>query len=94
MFKTITTLINGNNTAKKEEIITYWILYPILPFAVLIFNEVLILKVCTLHYNTKKYIRERERDDINEARESVISDLLFDDEAELSINTKWKIRIN
>lgn len=45
--------------------ITFYILYPILIFIVLVFNEVIILNFWGLSYNTKAKIREREKSDID-----------------------------
>ena len=44
----------------KEEIITFYILYPILIFGTIVFNEIIILNFCGLNYNTKKEIMKRE----------------------------------
>ena len=46
-----------------EQKITFYILYPILIFIVLIFNEILILNVWDLSYNTKVKIMEREKNE-------------------------------
>ena len=48
-----------------EQKITFYILYPILIFIVLVFNEIIILNFWGLSYNTKAKIREREKKDIN-----------------------------
>ena len=45
--------------------ISFYILYPILIFIVLVFNEIIILNFCGLNYNTKAKIKEREKKDIN-----------------------------
>lgn len=45
--------------------ITFYVLYPILIFIVLVFNEVIILNFWGLSYNTKAKIREREKSDID-----------------------------
>jgi hypothetical protein len=52
---------------KVEQLITFFILYPILIFAILVFNEVIILNFCGLNYNTKIKILEREIEDIYNA---------------------------
>lgn len=44
-----------------EQKITFIILYPFLIFGILVFNEILIINVCSLQYNTKKYISKREK---------------------------------
>ena len=43
--------------------ISFFILYPILIFIVLVFNEIIILNFCNLSYNTKIKIMEREKRD-------------------------------
>ena len=48
----------------KEQKITFFILYPILIFIVLVFNEIIILNFCNLSFNTNIKIMERERKDI------------------------------
>ena len=45
--------------------ITFCIFYPFMIFAVLVFNEIIILNFWGLSYNTKYYIMEREKIDIN-----------------------------
>ena len=50
---------------KKEQLNTFYILYPILIFDTLVFNEVFILKFLGLHENTKKYIMERGKKEVN-----------------------------
>ena len=63
----ITSIIDKDNDKLmyfvKEQIITFCILYPVLTFAVLVFNEILILNFLGLNYNTKLYISIRERTD-------------------------------
>ena len=49
----------------KEQLNTFYILYPILIFDTLVFNEVFILKFWGLHENTKKYIMERGKKEVN-----------------------------
>ena len=46
---------------EKGQIITLYILYPILLFSILVFNEIIILDFCGLSTNTKLYIQEREK---------------------------------
>jgi len=48
----------------KEQKITFFILYPIFIFIVLVFNEIIILNFCNLSFNTNIKIMERERKDI------------------------------
>ena len=55
---------NKGNFYKKKDIILYYLVYAINFFFALVFNEIIILKFCRLNYNTKKYIKEREREDI------------------------------
>ena len=57
--------------------ITFYVLYPILIFIVLVFNEVIILNFCGLSYNTKAKIREREKSDIDS---NIINQDLMDSE--------------
>ena len=45
--------------------ITFYVLYPILIFIVLVFNEIIILNFWGLSYNTKVKIRQREKNDID-----------------------------
>ena len=49
-----------NNIDINGLIITYCVLYPIIFFALLVFNEIIILNFCGLNNNTKKYIMKRE----------------------------------
>ena len=44
----------------KEQIITFCVLYPIIIFELLVFNEIIILNFCGLNENTKMYIMKRE----------------------------------
>ena len=60
IIETLTVIIKTDKF-KIGQIITFCILYPVLIFAVLVFNEVIILKFCGLNYNTEKYILEREK---------------------------------
>ena len=59
-----------------QEMITFAILYPVLIFAVLVFNEILILNFFRLNYNTTLYITKREKID------RIISDLTNNDNEE------------
>ena len=47
------------------QIITFYIIYPIVIFIVLIFNEIIILNFCGLQYNTRYYIMLRQKIDGN-----------------------------
>lgn len=49
----------------KEQLITFFILYPILLFAIFVFNEIIIINLCGLEYNTAINIMEREEKEIN-----------------------------
>ena len=48
-----------------EKIIIY-IMFIIIIFATLIYNEVIIIKICSLNYNTKKYIRLRQMNELED----------------------------
>ena len=48
---------------KSEQIITFYIIYPIVIFIVLVFNEIIILNFCGLQYNTRYYIILRQKID-------------------------------
>ena len=48
----------------KGQQISFFILYPIISFAVLVFNEIIILNFWGLNYNTKMEIMEREKKEI------------------------------
>ena len=58
--------------------LTFLILYPVIIFSVLVFNEIIILNFCNLNYNTRKYIMNRERDEINNKIEVNINLLPID----------------
>ena len=51
---------DNKDSYTQEQKITFFILYPVLIFGLLVFNEILILNFWTLQYNTKKYISKRE----------------------------------
>ena len=55
----------NKNLYSKKQLITFTVLYPILIFDLLIFNEIIILNFCGLNQNTKLYIMEREKKEIN-----------------------------
>ena len=61
---------------ERGQEITFYFIYPLIFFAVLVFNEIIILNFWGLNYNTKQYIIERER------AESDIDDLLNEDNEE------------
>ena len=67
----------------KGQIITFCVLYPIIFFALLVFNEIIILNFCGLNKNTKIYIMKREKIDDTKSYHSRNntrneSDLTFD----------------
>ena len=57
----------GLQTNRKEyssgQIITFYIIYPIVIVCILIFNEIIILNFCNLNYNTRYYIIQRQKID-------------------------------
>ena len=58
-----------NNTIKEYAIYEKGIIYflfIIILFATLIYNEVLIIKICSLNYNTKKYIGLRQMNELED----------------------------
>ena len=50
----------------RGELITFFILYPIILLSICVFNEIIILNFWGLSYNTKKKIIERERKDVDD----------------------------
>ena len=50
----------------RGELITFFILYPIILLNICVFNEIIILNFWGLSYNTKKKIIERERKDVDD----------------------------
>ena len=66
----------------NEQLITFSILYPILIFDILIFNEILILNFCGLNKNTRLYIMKREKIDINISSDSFDLSLIDENEKE------------
>jgi len=59
---------NENNNDEKyhpTQKITFLVLYPILIFIVLVFNEIIVLNCCGLNYNTKDEITSRGEKDIH-----------------------------
>ena len=62
------------------EMITFYILYPILIFFVLVFNEIIILNFCKLSYNTKLNIMQREKKETNDVfNEDPLEEKIFED---------------
>ena len=67
-FEIISLIIKNVDDKDSYELvqkITFCILYPLMIFAVLVFNEIIILNFLGLGYNTKYYIMERGKMDIN-----------------------------
>ena len=65
-FEIISLIIENKNdkdSFESEQKITFFIFYPFMIFAVLVFNEIIILNFCGLSYNTKYYILQREKID-------------------------------
>ena len=63
-FEIISLMIENKDNEDSFELgqkITFCIFYPIMIFAVLVFNEMIILNFCGLSYNTKYYIMQREK---------------------------------
>ena len=48
-----------------EQLITFYILYPIILFAIFVFNEIIILNFCNLNYNVKINIAERSKNEFD-----------------------------
>lgn len=48
-----------------EQLITFYILYPIILFAIFVFNEIIILNFCNLNYNVKINIVERSKNEFD-----------------------------
>ena len=65
-----------NKKYSTEQKYSFFILYPILIFIVLVFNEIIILNFCNLSYNTKIKISEREK---VECIESMNNNILMND---------------
>ena len=84
----ITLIINKDNEIEfsKEQIIAYLVLFPILFFDVLVFNEVIILNFWGLNKNTKLYILIREKKD-NSRKTSYISNESYNCKNENEDNT-------
>ena len=75
----ISTFVNDtiSEYAVYEKVIIYF-LFIIILFATLIYNEVIIIKICSLNYNTKKYIGLRQMSEV----EDLITLKTFDSVAE------------
>lgn len=61
----LSKLDNSGSQYVKEQLITFFILYPILLFAIFVFNEIIIINLCGLEYNTAINIMEREEKENN-----------------------------
>ena len=84
-FEIISLIIENEDNGDSFELgqkITFCILYPFIIFAVLVFNEIIILNFFGLSYNTKYYIMEREKIDINSLlnRNLTVPDYEFEEE--------------
>ena len=62
------------------QLITFYILYPIILFSICVFNEIIILNFWELSYNTKIKIIERERKDVDVEDKSPITMIEIEDE--------------
>ena len=71
---------------EDQQFITFIVLYPILFFAALVFNEIIILNFCGLNYNTKLYIAERGKVSINYYNEINGIDPINEDDEDNLIN--------
>lgn len=58
-FGIIFSTFTNSSAEKNWQIISYYIIYPILIFFVLVFNEIIIFNFWNLNYNTKLYIEKR-----------------------------------
>ena len=74
------SIINNGNSFHKNEQISFIILYPIILFSVLVFNEIIILNFCGLNYNTKIEIMKREKMDTIKKESLDYSPFLDDNE--------------
>ena len=63
----ISTFVNDTDSEYSvyEKVIIHS-LFIIILFATLIYNEVIIIKICSLNYNTKKYIRLRQMNELED----------------------------
>ena len=77
----ISTFVNDTieNFPVYEKVIIYF-LFIIIFFATLIYNEVLIIKICSLNKNTKKYIDLRQRYELEDLIKLIEIDSLEEDE--------------
>ena len=75
---------NKDDLYSNEQLITFSVLYPILIFDLLIFNEIIILNFCGLNKNTRLFILDREKKDLNVSTSSL--DLSFNSKNEIDYN--------
>ena len=71
----IDVIFVSNDHLTKVQRITFIILYPILFFAALVFNEIIILDFCGLSYNTQLFISERGKAARNSYTDSDLDEL-------------------
>ena len=64
IFYTFDYMRNKGLFYEKRDIILYCFIYIINLFFSLVFNEIIILNFWRLNYNTEKYIKKREREDL------------------------------
>ena len=77
-------LQNNRTQYKPGQIITFYILYPIVIICVLIFNEIIILNFCGLNFNTKYQINLRQiRDTIHDNDKNLPNTLNSDEEEDI-----------
>ena len=62
-FGIIFMTFSSKSEYKNYQKITFYILYPILIFFLLVFNEIFIFNFWNLNYNTKYYMKKREREE-------------------------------
>ena len=55
---------NDNSNYDSGQLISFYIIYPIIIFIVFVFNEIIILNFCNLNKNTKVKIMEREKKEV------------------------------
>lgn len=85
--KIIVKLIqHKENIYSKEQLITFYILYPVLIFDSLIFNEIIILNFLGLNKNTKLNIMKRGRLDSIDSENSFLNYNIEDDNKDKNLN--------
>ena len=86
IFETLANIIDiifSDKDYSKGQIISSIILYPILFFSILVFNEIIILNFCGLNYNTKREIMEREKYDLKNNENSFYNVNIEDNELDI-----------